>query len=114
MSMPPLFNDKQFYKSLFTIAIPIMLQNLISALVNMLDTVMIGRLGTVEIASVGLGNQVFFLYNLTLFGLCSGASIFTAQYWGKRDLPGIRKNTGFCLLLTLAVGTFYAGGPAGA
>jgi putative MATE family efflux protein len=107
MSMPPLFNDKHFYKSLFTIAIPIMLQNLISALVNMLDTVMIGRLGTVEIAAVGLGNQVFFLYNLTLFGLCSGASVFTAQFWGKRDIPGIRKNTGFCLLLSLAAGAFF-------
>jgi putative MATE family efflux protein len=105
--MPPLFNDKRFYKSLFTIAVPIMLQNLINALVNMLDTVMIGRLGTVEIAAVGLGNQVFFLYNLTLFGICSGASIFTAQYWGKRDIPGIRKNTGFCLLLSLAVGILF-------
>jgi putative MATE family efflux protein len=107
MSMPPLFSDKQFYKSLFTIAIPIMLQNLINALVNMLDTVMIGRLGTVEIAAVGLGNQVFFLYNLTLFGLCSGSSVFTAQFWGKRDIPGIRKNTGFCLLLSLTVGAFF-------
>jgi putative MATE family efflux protein len=117
MSMPPLFSDKRFYKSLFTIAIPIMLQNLINALVNMLDTVMIGRLGTVEIAAVGLGNQVFFLYNLTLFGICSGASIFTAQFWGKRDIPGIRKNTGFCLLLSLAVGALFTLGgllaPAG-
>ena len=50
---------------------------------------------------MGLGNQVFFLYNLALFGLCSGASIFTAQFWGKRDIPGIRKNTGFSLLLAL-------------
>jgi putative MATE family efflux protein len=105
--MLPLFSDKRFYKSLFTIAIPIMLQNLINAFVNMLDTVMIGRLGTVEIAAVGLGNQVFFLYNLTLFGLCSGSSVFTAQFWGKRDIPGIRKNTGFCLLLTLTAGAFF-------
>ena len=101
MKLSALFNDRQFYRSLFAIALPIMFQNFINAAVNMLDTVMIGRLGTVEIAAVGLGNQVFFLYNLALFGLCSGASIFTAQFWGKRDLSGIRKNTGFCLILAL-------------
>jgi putative MATE family efflux protein len=101
MRMSALFNDRRFYRDLFAIALPIMLQNFINSAVNMLDTVMIGRLGTVEIAAVGLGNQVFFLYNLALFGLCSGASIFTAQFWGKRDTAGIRKNTGFCLILAL-------------
>ena len=102
MKFTALFNDRQFYRSLFTIALPIMFQNFINSAVNMLDTVMIGRLGTVEIAAVGLGNQVFFLYNLALFGLCSGASIFTAQFWGRRDIAGIRRNTGLCLILALA------------
>jgi putative MATE family efflux protein len=102
MRFSALFNDRQFYRSLFAIALPIMFQNFINSAVNVLDTIMIGRLGTVEIAAVGLGNQVFFLYNLALFGLCSGASIFTAQFWGKRDIAGIRKNTGFCLILALA------------
>jgi putative MATE family efflux protein len=102
-----LFSDKAFYRNLFAIAVPIMLQNLINSLVNMLDTVMIGRLGTVEIAAVGLGNQIFFLYNLILFGVCSGGAIFTAQFWGKGDLPGIRKNTGFCLALNLLVAAAF-------
>ena len=102
MKISALFNDRQFYRSLFAIAVPIMFQNFINSAVHMLDTVMIGRLGTVEIAAVGLGNQVFFLYNLALFGLCSGASIFTAQFWGKRDIAEIRKNTGFCLILALS------------
>jgi putative MATE family efflux protein len=102
-----LFNDKTFYKSLFTIAVPIMLQNLINSFVNMLDTVMIGRLGTVEIAAVGLGNQIFFLYNLTLFGICSGGAIFTAQFWGKRDIAGIRKNLGFCIFLSMIVAVLF-------
>jgi putative MATE family efflux protein len=101
MKLSSLFNDKQFYRSLFAIAFPIMFQNFINSAVNMLDTVMIGRLGTTEIAAVGLGNQVFFLYNLALFGLCSGASIFTAQFWGKRDIAGIRRNTGFSLILAV-------------
>jgi putative MATE family efflux protein len=107
MKIPPLFNDRRFYKSLFAIAVPIMLQNLITSMVNLLDTVMIGRLGTVEIAGVGLGNQIFFLYNLTLFGICSGGTIFTAQFWGKGDIRGIRKNMGFCMTLSLLAALFY-------
>jgi putative MATE family efflux protein len=107
LKMSPLFNDREFYRNLFAIAVPIMFQNLINSLVNMLDTIMIGRLGTVEIAAVGLGNQVFFLYNLFLFGVCSGGAIFTAQFWGKGDIPGIRKNLGFCLSLNLIIAVAF-------
>jgi putative MATE family efflux protein len=102
-----LFGGRQFFKLLFTLAIPIMLQNFVNSLVNMLDTVMIGQLGTVEIAAVGLGNQFFFLYNMILFGICNGGSIFTAQFWGKHDIPGIRKNMGLCLTLGLSVGVLF-------
>lgn len=79
-----------FFRILLTIALPIILQNLMQSLVNMLDTVMVGRLGSVAIAAVGLGKQIFFLLNMVLFGISSGAAIFVAQYWGKKDIPGIR------------------------
>jgi putative MATE family efflux protein len=102
-----LFDDKTFYKSLFTIAVPIMLQNLLNSFVNMVDTVMVGRLGTVSIAGVGLGNQVFFLLNMILFGVSSGGAVFTAQFWGKRDIAGIRKTTGICLTIVLSVATLF-------
>jgi putative MATE family efflux protein len=101
------FGDRQFFRLLFTLAVPIMLQDLVNSLVNMIDTVMIGRLGTVEIAAVGLGNQFFFLYTMILFGICNGGSIFTAQFWGKRDIPGIRKNVGLCLTLGLGAGVLF-------
>jgi putative MATE family efflux protein len=107
MRLPALFDNKEFYKKLFSIAIPIMLQNLIGSLVNMVDTVMIGRLGTVEIAAVGLGNNVFFLYMIILFGICSGGSVFTAQFWGKHDIRGIRKNMGLCLALNLSAALVF-------
>ena len=72
MTMPARFKsvffDKNFLTTLFTIALPIMLQNFLSAFVNILDTVMIGKLGTIELAAVGLGNQLFFLLNLILYG----------------------------------------------
>jgi putative MATE family efflux protein len=109
MQLRDLFKDRQFYKALFALSIPIMFQNLINSFVNMLDTVMIGRLGTVEIAAVGLGNQVFFLFNMVLFGICSGSTIFTAQFWGKQDIPGIRKNAGLCLILSMGVAVIFTG-----
>lgn len=93
-----------FYKLLFSIAIPITLQNLLQTFVNMMDTVMVGRLGSVEIAAVGLGNQIFFLLNMVLFGISSGGSIFTSQYWGARDFAGIKKTLG----LVLSASLFFA------
>ena len=84
------FFDKKFLRTLFTIALPIMLQNFLSAFVNILDTVMIGKLGTIELAAVGLGNQLFFLLNLILYGTGSGSMVFTAQFWGKKDFKGLQ------------------------
>lgn len=107
MKIARLFSDKDFYKNLFAIAIPIMLQNLINSFVNVLDTVMIGRLGTVEIAAVGLGNNVFFFYMIINFGLCSGGAVFIAQFWGKRDLGGIRKTVGLCCAVSLIIGGIF-------
>jgi putative MATE family efflux protein len=107
MKITRLFNDREFYKTLFAIAVPIMLQNLINSLVNVLDTVMIGRLGTVEIAAVGLGNNVFFFYMIILFGNCSGGAVFIAQFWGKRDIGGIRKTVGLCCVLSFIIGGIF-------
>ncbi|MDR1931016.1 MAG: MATE family efflux transporter [Treponema sp.] len=102
-----LFNDRAFYRSLFAISVPIILQSLINSFVNIADTVMVGRLGTTEIAAVGLGNQVFFLFTMVLFGICSGGAIFTAQFWGRRDMAGIRKNTGLCLILNITLALIF-------
>ncbi|HHU37438.1 MAG TPA: MATE family efflux transporter [Treponema sp.] len=98
-----------FYIGLFSLAFPIMIQSFINSLVNMVDTIMIGQLGTVAIAAVGLGNQIYFLLNMVLFGIVSGGAVFTAQYWGKKDIPSIKTTTGFCLTLVLAVGMLFAG-----
>ncbi len=97
-----------FYKILFSIAIPIILQNLLQTFINMLDTVMCGRLGPVEIAAVGLGNQIFFMLNMVVFGISSGCSIFVAQFWGQQDLKGIRKTFGIMLILCLFMAFMFA------
>lgn len=101
------FFDKQFLKTLLVIALPIMLQNFLSAFVNILDTVMIGKLGTVELAAVGLGNQLFFLLNLILYGIGSGSMVFTAQFWGKKDFKGVQKTFGISLIVAVCFALLF-------
>lgn len=98
---------KGFYSSLVAIAIPVSLQNLLANFVNMLDTVMIGRLGGTEIAAVGLGNQIFFILNMVLFGIASGGGVFISQFWGKNDLKGIRRSLGIILCLSVVVSSIF-------
>ncbi len=99
-----------FYKTLFLIAIPIILQQLMQTFVNMLDTIMVGQLGSVEIAAVGLGNQIFFILNMILFGIASGGSIFIAQYWGKKDIQRIRQTLGVMLSISVIISLIFACG----
>lgn len=92
-----MFRDKAFTAAFIRIALPIALQNLFVSSLGILDTLMVSSLGDTAIAAVGLANQVFFLLNFTLFGINSGAAIFTAQYWGAGDISGIRRVLGVCL-----------------
>jgi putative MATE family efflux protein len=95
--------DRPYYASLLKIAIPIAIQNGINALLNMLDVLMIGQLGATSVASAALANQVAFLLTFFMFGITSGAAAFSAQFWGKEDVPSIRKVLGICLLLCVSV-----------
>ncbi len=82
--------DRTFYKVALSVALPIMIQNFISNLVNMLDNLMIGAVGTEQLSAVYIINQLIFVFNLALFGALSGAGIFTAQFYGRQDTEGIR------------------------
>jgi len=68
---------------------------------------MVGQLGSIEIAAVGLGNQVFFVMSLMVFGAVSGGSIFISQYWGKKDLEGIHRTTGIMFVIALVISTVF-------
>ncbi len=100
-----LFGDKLFYKRILALMIPIMIQNGITNLVNMLDNIMVGQVGTVEMTGVAVSNQLLFVFNLCIFGAVSGAGIFGAQFFGKKDHEGVRYTFRFkmifCLLLCL-------------
>jgi putative MATE family efflux protein len=89
--------DREYFKSLFTIALPIIVQNLILSSLNMIDVLIVGQLGEVSVASVGLANQVTFLMFFLIFGVTSGSAMFAAQFWGKRDVVSVRKVLGISL-----------------
>ncbi len=101
------FKDKKFLKAMIAIALPITLQNLVASSVNMLDTLMITSLGEESLAAVGLANQVFFFYSVTIFGIATGSSIFLSQFWGKRDTKNIARILGISLFLVSILGILF-------
>ncbi len=90
MNLKSFIGDHTFYKKVLSLALPIMLQNGISNLVNMVDNIMVGSLGTEQMSGVAIVNQILFVFNLCIFGGLAGIGIFTAQYYGKNDNTGIR------------------------
>lgn len=68
---------------------------------NLVDTVMVGQLGEVQIGAIALGNQIFFLLMLFLFGVGSGGAVFASQFWGRRNVAGVRKSLGMALVVGL-------------
>ncbi len=84
------FGDKNFYKRIMIIAFPIVIQSLMTNMVGLLDNVMVGRLGTDQMTGVSVINQLFFVFNLLVFGGMSAAGIFSAQYFGQENHKGVR------------------------
>ena len=100
--------DKDFFRAMLALAVPVAFQQLITAGLNMIDVLMVGQLGEASVAAVGLANQIFFLLILFLFGTTSGMAIFTAQYWGKGDVENIRRVLGICLTLAVSVAALFS------
>lgn len=98
------FSDKKFYKTLLILAFPIMIQNILMSSLSMIDTMMVGALGDIPVAAVGIGNQVNFLVQLFMLGIVGGTSIFISQFWGKRDKQNIKKTVGVSTLSSCLVG----------
>lgn len=100
--------DKKFIKTLMLLAIPIILQSLVTASLNLLDNLMIGSLGENEIAAVGISNQFYMLYYYTIMGITLGAGIFMSQFWGKKDVTSIHKFLGISLVVGMISTIFFA------
>lgn len=107
--------DRAFYRRVFGVAVPILIQNGISNFVSLLDNIMVGQVGTVPMSGVSIVGGLLFVFNLCVFGATSGAGIFTAQFYGSDNQEGIRHTFRFKVLICAAItaiGTaiFLAGG----
>lgn len=91
--------DKRFIKTLLVLAVPIILQSLVTASLNLLDNLMIGSLGENEIAAVGISNQFYMVYYYSIMGITLGAGIFMSQFWGKKMYPVFINFWGYLLYL---------------
>ena len=112
MSIRKFIGDRAFYKKVLAVSVPIMVQSGITNLVNLLDNIMVGRLGTESMSGVSIVNQFIFIFNLMIFGAISAAGIFTAQYHGMNDEQGERYTFRFKFLVSLAatvlaIGVFF-------
>lgn len=85
------FKDRAFFLQFIRILLPMAGQNLIMVAISMADTMMVGRLGDVQLSAVALANQLGFIQQLLVFGLSSGSNVLIAQFWGKRDVQSIHK-----------------------
>lgn len=85
-----LIGNRTFYKKVIAVLVPIIIQNTVTNVVSLLDNVMVGRVGTMQMSAVAIVNQLLFVFNLCIFGGLAGAGIFVVQYAGRGDENGIR------------------------
>ncbi len=107
----PFSSGAPYYKRMLQIAIPTMIQNGVTNFVNMLDNIMVGQVGTLQMTGVSIVNQLLFVFNLCIFGAMSGAGIFTAQFYGKKDNDGVKNTVQFkivtaVIFTALGIGVF--------
>ncbi len=98
-----LIGDRSFYKQVIAILVPIVIQNTITNIVSLVDNVMVGSVGTLEMSAVAIVNQLLFVFYLCIFGGLSGAGIFTAQYHGAGDLQGVRHTVRMKFYISIVV-----------
>ena len=95
--------DRDFYKRVLFLAIPMIVQNAITSFVNFLDNIMVGQIGTEQMSGVAIVNQLLFVFNICVFGGVSGAGIFGTQFFGKGDYEGQKYTFRFKLYVSLII-----------
>ena len=106
-------NWKQFYRNVFALVIPIAIQNLINVGVTATDVIMLGKVGEKVLSGASLAGQIQYIMTLIFYGVTSGATVLTAQYWGKKDTRTIEKVLGMGLSAGLIVAVVFAGAALG-
>ena len=95
-----------FYRQLYVLVLPIMIQNLITSAVSMADVMMLGRLDQTSLAAASLAGQVQFLLGIVYFGLASALTILASQYWGKGDKKTVGRIFGIGLIISVPISSF--------
>ena len=103
-----IYPEKAFYKEVFSIAVTIALQNLITFGVNLTDTMMVGTLGETELAAASLANQFISVFQTLIMGMSMGASVLLARYWGMRKRDSLKKVIALQLRLTIGTGILFS------
>lgn len=100
--------NRNFYAKVFSLALPIALQNLINVGVTAADTVMLGKVSEVVLSASSLAGQIQYILTMFFFGITSGAAVLTAQYWGKRDVRAIEKITAIALDFAVGISLIFS------
>ena len=103
-----LVTDKKFYKRVLSIMLPVALQQAINMGVNMLDTIMLGQFGEVQISASSLANQYYNFFTIFCMGIIGGSSVLAAQYWGAREVEKVRQTFNMALRMALALASVFA------
>ncbi len=98
-----LFGDKAFYRRVAMVVVPMIIQNTLSNVVGLLDNIMVGQVGTLQMSAVAIVNQLLFIFYLCIWGSLAGAGIFSTQFFGKCDMDGVRYSIRFKLLTALTI-----------
>ena len=101
------YRDPEYFREVLKIAVPIIIQQAVFSLLNMVGVVFVGQKGEAAVAAVGFAGQIAFLLNLIHFGIISGAAMFTAQFWGRNDIPNLRKTLGLCLAFAFSASLVF-------
>ncbi|MDE6745701.1 MAG: MATE family efflux transporter, partial [Oscillospiraceae bacterium] len=101
--MKKFIGDRNFYRTVFAIAVPIMIQNGITNFVALLDNIMVGQIGTEQMSGVAVVNQLLFVFNLCVFGTLAGPGIFGAQFFGQGNTEGVRNVFRFKAIISVIV-----------
>lgn len=102
--MKSLIGDKKFYRMVLIVCIPIVIQNGFTNLASLLDNIMIGQLGTLSMSGVSISNQLFQVFNVSVFGAMSGAGIFLAQFYGRGNRDGVHN----CFRIKMLLGVLMS------
>lgn len=102
-----LVRDKQFYKTSAALATPVVLQSIITISVNMLDTIMLGSFGEVQLSGSALANSFVSIFQILCLGIGGGAAVLTAQYWGANDISAVRRVTTLMLRITIVIALLF-------